>query len=387
MYNRIILPALQEALFHYKAITITGPRQSGKTTLVRSAFPDYVYLSLEDPDLRRIAVEDPRGLLNRYQNKNIIFDEIQRAPEITSYLQGIIDDPKNNSRFILTGSHSLLLLEAVKQSLAGRTRVFELLPLSLKELAQQKDLTLNELMFNGLYPRIHNDSIPSTPWLKDYFRLYVERDVREIININDLDQFERFVRLCSGRVGQIVNFSSLGNEAGITQPTASAWIGAIKSTYTCFTLAPHFNNFHKRIVKSPKLYFYDTGLLCYLLGIISPEQLEVHPLRGNIFENFVISELYKQKLNQGLDTNYYFWRDQTGNEADLVEDRGTSLYPIEIKCSSTFHPDFTKGIKYLNKLQSQETTDHDAGMVIYNGEDRLDYKGIEVRNALEFLKG
>lgn len=384
MYTRLLESKIKLTLEKWKCVTVTGPRQSGKTTLLRTALPEFVYLNLEDPELRLRVKEDPKSVLKEFKDQNIIWDEIQRAPELTSYLQLILDDPKSKSKFILTGSHSLLLVEAVKQSLAGRTRIFELLPLSIAELKWPKNNSLNELLYMGMYPRIHHEKLNPTDWLKDYFKLYVERDVREVLNVLELDLFEKFVRVAAGRIGQLVNYSSMGNEIGVSQPTMTQWLGALKTTYTCFTLLPHFKNFNKRITKSPKLYFYDTGLLCYLLGIQNPKQLENHPLRGNIFENFIVSECYKLKLNQGLEPNYYFWRDQSGNEVDLLEDRSDTLFPIEIKSSTTFTETFLKNIFYLNKLQNL-APEKQQGQIIYTGESSFLHKNIQISNFIDFL--
>ena len=381
MYKRIITPILLKSLEKYPVLTLLGPRQSGKTTLVRNIFPEFKYTSLEDPDTREFAKNDPRAFINSLGNRYIL-DEVQRVPDITSYLQTIVDEPKNNKKIILTGSNGLLVNDTVTQTLAGRTELFELLPLSVSEIFQKHpEISLNELLFKGGYPRIYDADLNSTSWLKNYFQLYVEKDIRQITNVSNLDHFERFVKLSAGRVGQLVNASNLANEVGVSSPTISAWISALKATYICFTLAPHFKNFNKRIVKSPKLYFYDTGLLCYLLGINNPEQLSVHPLRGNIFENFIVSEYFKLKINSGLPKNYYFWRDQKGHEIDLIEDRSTYLFPIEIKMSETFNADFIKSINFLNGLQEDEIKNiNPKGAVVYSGQQENTFKEISLYN-------
>ena len=381
MYIRKITPLLLKSLEKYPVLTLIGPRQSGKTTLVRNIFPQYTYTSLEDPDTRAFAKNDPRGFLKDLGD-HVILDEVQRVPEITSYLQTIVDAPKNIKKIILTGSNGLLVSDTVTQTLAGRTELFELLPLSVSEIFQKNpQISLNELLFQGGYPRIYSADLNPTSWLKNYFQLYVEKDIRQITNISNLDLFERFVKLSAGRVGQLVNASNLSNEVGVSSPTISAWISALKATYICFTLAPHFKNFNKRIVKSHKLYFYDTGLLCYLLGINKPEQLSTHPLRGNIFENFIVSEYFKKKLNNGLEKNFYFWRDQKGHEIDLIEDKSTYLFPIEIKMSETFNSDFIKNITFLNDLQKDEIKDiSPKGAVIYSGIQENLFKEISLSN-------
>jgi len=387
MYEREIATQLSESIKKLPVLTLTGPRQSGKTTLVRNLFNDYDYVSLEDPDLRNTVINDPRAFLKTHQKNNLILDEIQRAPEITSYIQTIVDNPKNQQKFILTGSQSLLLIKTAGQSLVGRTRVFELLPFSIRELCKNNDqIELNKIMFYGGYPKIYDANLSPTKWHKDYFRLYIERDVRTITNFSNIDLFEKFIRLCAGRSGQLLNLSSLGTETGITQPTANSWLSALKSTYICFTLTPHYKNFNKRIIKTPKLYFYDTGLLCYLLGITSQEQLDFHPLRGNIFENFIISEFYKDKLNKDEEVRYYFWRDQKGHEIDLIEDFGTHLHPTEIKLSETFNNNFLKNIKYLNSLQNKVPKNISlTGDVIYAGAQEMKIDKTNIFNWKNFF--
>ncbi len=386
MYLRTLSSQLISSLESYDVLTLLGPRQSGKTTLVRYLFKDFEYQSLEDPDIREIAKSDPRGFLSQLPN-NVILDEIQRVPDLTSYIQTIVDDPENKRKFVLTGSNGLLLVDSITQSLAGRTELFSLYPLSVSEITQKKpEYTLYDFLFYGGYPRIYDSKLNPTKWLKSYFQLYVEKDIRLITNITKLDLFEKFVKLAAGRVGQLVNASSLSNEVGVSSPTISGWISALKSTYICFTLQPHFRNFNKRLVKTPKLYFYDTGLLCYLLGINSKEQLSTHPLRGNIFENFIISEYVKKKNNLGEESELYFWRDQKGHEIDLIEDRSSYLFPIEIKMSETFNKSFTKNIDYLNKLQESDITNNELlGSVIYSGANESRYKNTKLENWFNYL--
>jgi predicted AAA+ superfamily ATPase len=386
MYKRTISNQLINSLEGYPVLTLLGPRQSGKTTLVRRLFNHFDYQSLEDPDIREIAKSDPRGFLRQLSN-NVILDEIQRVPELSSYIQTLVDAPANKRKFVLTGSNGTLLVDSIMQSLAGRTELFSLYPLSVSEILQKHpDYSLYEFLFNGGYPRIYDSNLNPTKWLKSYFQLYVEKDIRLITNITKLDLFEKFVKLVAGRVGQLVNASSLSNEVGVSSPTISGWISALKSTYICFTLAPHFKNFNKRLVKTPKLYFYDTGLLCYLLGIHAMEQLAVHPLRGNIFENFIISEHLKKKNNRGEDVDLYFWRDQKGHEIDLIEDRSSYLFPIEIKMSETFNQGFIKNIQYLNKLQKNDISGHELiGTLVYSGENETMYKNIQLENWFGYL--
>ncbi|MCB0340852.1 MAG: ATP-binding protein [Pseudobdellovibrionaceae bacterium] len=380
MIQRSLKTVVERALQQYPVVTLTGPRQSGKTTLARSMFPNFEYYSLEDPDVRQRAQTDPRAFLDQVKT-SVILDEIQRTPDLTSYIQGIVDSPDNHRKFVLTGSRQLLLMEAVSQSLAGRTRVFELLPFSLSEIFNQiksENLTIHDVLFRGGYPRIWDKSLSPTEWHKEYFRLYVERDIRSIVKIMDLDKFELFMRLSAGRIGQLLNLNSLGNEAGVTQPTAESWLSAMKTTFIAFTLQPHFINFNKRIVKTPKLYFYDTGLLCYLLGIIEAKQLEVHPLRGLIFENFVVAELIKREHHLGREPRYYFWRDQKGHEVDLLRDDSTTLYPIEIKMAQTFQPSFIDHLNHFNSLQKNKVTP--LGSVYCCVDKSFDYQGYKIQN-------
>jgi len=365
MYKRALEAEVLSAALKYRAIVLLGPRQSGKTTLARGLFPGFRYVSLEDPDLRRLALSDPRALL-RDTSESLILDEVQRAPELLSYLQGRLDDPASQQRFILTGSQNLLLAEKVSQTLAGRTRIFSLLPLSQRELSlngvRSRD-DLEERLLRGGYPRIYDQDLDPTEWLAQYYATYVERDVRQLLAITDLDLFDRYMRLLAGRAGQLLNLSSLGSDCGVSQPTASAWLSILKTSYICLTLEPHFRNFSKRLIKSPKPYFYDTGLLCYLLRISTRDQLSSHPLRGAIFENWVVTERMKGFLNAGKEGPLYFWRDTRGHEVDLVVDRGTLLEPIEIKSAVTFDPSFLDGLQYFAKLQQ-----HPGGEIVYGGD-------------------
>lgn len=377
MYRRALGPKVVDAFARYAAVVLLGPRQSGKTTLARELFPDFAYVSLEDPDVRLQATEDPRSFLAREPIRSLILDEVQRAPELLSYLQSILDDPTNTRRFVLTGSHNLLLAEKVAQTLAGRTRLFTLLPLSNRELFDSHAYTeqsLDERMFFGGYPRIYDKKLNPTEWLGQYYATYVERDVRAVSNIGDLDTFDRFVRLLAGRVGQLLNLSSLGADCGVAQPTAAAWLSVLKTSYVAMTLSPYFRNFGKRVIKSPKPYFFDTGLLCYLLRIANPQQLAVHPLRGAIFENWVVIETLKAFTHAGDEAPLYFWRDTRGHEVDLVLDRGSYLDAIEVKSSATFHPSFTEGLEFFSTLQERP-----GGSIRYGGDVSFAHRGFDVR--------
>ncbi|SFE00329.1 hypothetical protein SAMN05518672_104107 [Chitinophaga sp. CF118] len=362
----------------FKSVAVTGPRQSGKTTLVRELFKHKPYLSLENPDTRRFAIEDPRGFLAGYPN-GAILDEAQRTPELFSYLQGIMDDRQDAGQFILTGSNNFLLQQNITQSLAGRVAYLYLLPFSLSELYRDKSEGVpdeNSIMLNGFYPPIHDRHIPPMDWFPNYLRTYIDRDVRQIKNITDLIVFERFIRLLAGRTGQELNMAALAVETGVDTKTVQSWISILESSFIIFLLKPHFKNFNKTLVKRPKVYFYDTGLICSLLGINDVNQLKNHPLKGSIFETFIISELVKKRTNAGEQVNLYYWRDRTGHEIDLIIDNGTSLLPIEIKAGKTVNADYFKNILYWFELSGEK-----KGYIIYSGdEEQKRSNGIEVIN-------
>ncbi|MCK4818083.1 ATP-binding protein, partial [bacterium] len=301
MFQRIISHKLKQLVTQYPVVAITGPRQSGKTTLVKYVFPERPYISLEDPDIREFASTDPRGFLSTYP-VGAILDEIQRAPELFSYLQTRVDETGREGLYILTGSFNLGLMEGISQSLAGRVALLNLLPFSLLELAQasQEPETLQDLLFAGLYPRIHDKKISPHEWYANYVSTYLERDVRMVTKVTDLGRFQLFIRMCAARSGQIVNLSALGDDCGITHNTARAWLSVLQAGFIVFLLRPHHKNFNKRLVKRPKLYFYDSGLLCYLLGIDIPQSLAIHAFRGQIFETWVVGELLKGRFNRGL---------------------------------------------------------------------------------------
>lgn len=348
----------------FKAVAIVGPRQSGKTTLARSVFNYKPYVSLENPDIRRFALEDPRGFLEQYKD-GAIFDEAQRVPELFSYLQQILDESSQKGQFILTGSNNFLLQENISQSLAGRIGYLYLLPFSAEEAtkASQKAFSVEEALFYGGYPPIFDNDIPPEKWLPNYISTYIERDVRQIKNISNLNLFERFLKLCAGRIGQLLNMNSLAIEAGVDSKTIASWLSVLESSFIIQLLKPHHQNFNKRLVKMPKLYFCDTGLACSLLGITKASQLTLHPLKGSLFENYVIEELIKDRYNKNIPFDLYFWRDNTGNEMDIVIDKGTSLYPIEIKAGKTVTTDYFKNIQFWAKM-----TGTSEGSVIYAGD-------------------
>jgi hypothetical protein len=349
----------------YPVVTLTGPRQSGKSTLLKSTFPTYKYVSLEDPDLRLFAQQDPRGFLKTYDKYSII-DEVQNVPELFSYIQTIVDKDNESGSYILSGSHNFLLMENISQSLAGRTAILKLLPFTCEEIKLfNKDLSINEHLFTGSYPRIYEKEIPPTAFYPFYTQTYVEKDVRSLRNISDLTLFIKFLKLCAARVGQLLNSNSLANECGINTQTVTDWLSILETSYIIYLLKPYHKNLNKRVVKSPKIYFYDTGLLSSLLSIDSSSQLEFHYLRGNIFENFVINEVIKNNYNIGIEPKISFWRDSNGNEIDLILEKGNKTRAFEIKSSSTLRMDFLKNLKLWNKLTDSPV---ENAAVIYAGD-------------------
>ena len=364
---RDLSPALLQAALQYPVVTLTGPRQSGKTTLCRALFPQLPYLSLEDPDIRRFAAEDPRGFLAQHSG-GAILDEFQRVPELPSYLQGMVDLDARPGRFILTGSQQFGMMAQVSQSLAGRTAVLRLLPLSMREIARPSQRWVPDIaqtLLTGFYPRIHDRGLNPSQASGDYFATYVERDVRQLTAVHDLQRFERFVRLCAGRVGQILNLTSLGNDAGVAQSTARAWIDLLQSSYIVHLLPPWFVNTGKRLVKSPKLYFFDTGLLCWLLGLREAGQVGRDPALGHLFENLVIMEAIKERFNRAESAPLYFYRDSTGNEVDLLIPAADRMHAVEIKAGATVNPDYFRGISNFAKAFPNAVA---SGQVIYGGE-------------------
>jgi len=368
MIERSITPILRQLASQYPVITLTGPRQSGKTTLTQRVFFDKPYVTLEDPDTRRYASEDPRGFLMQYA-QGAIFDEIQRAPELTSYLQGMVDVDPRPGRFVLTDSHQFELMSQVSQSLAGRTAVLRLLPFTLAEVQRLRGSAapqdLAQTLLAGFYPRIHDQGLNPSQALADYFATYVQRDLRQLAAVQDLQRFERFVRLCAGRTGQLLNLSSLGNDAGVTHTTARAWIDLLQSSYIVHLLPPWFANTGKRLVKASKLYFHDVGLACWLLGLRSAEQVARDPLWGSLFENFVVMEAMKDRLNAGATAEMYFYRDSEGNEIDLLIPVGAQLHAIEIKAGATVNPDYFKGLK---TFAAHHPSVHASGCVVFGGD-------------------
>lgn len=371
---------LAELSQQFPVVFCTGPRQSGKTTLARETFPALTYISLEDLQNREEAAEDPKGFLRRLEGSGAILDEIQNTPDLFSYLQGFVDD-RRGGPLVLTGSQHFLLSERINQSLAGRAAIVELLPFSVAELARRPALapetfgadktvvegppgrSLDDLLHSGMFPRIHDRGLDASAWLDGYVRTYVERDVRRLSNIGDLDAFTRFLGLCAGRAGQLLNLSSLGADAGVSHATAKRWISVLQASYVVDLLRPHHRSFRKRLTKSPKLYFVDTGLLCYLLGIRRVEHLRHHPLRGAIFENFVVVELRKLFLHHGQRPPLFFWRESNGREVDVVIDFGTHRLPVEIKAGETVASDFFRELDNYIGLSGDS-----AGVLVYGGD-------------------
>ena len=391
MIKRTLTPYLQRDAGFYPVVTLTGPRQSGKTTLVRSAFPDHDYVSLEDPDARAFATEDPRGFLDRFAGP-VILDEAQRFADLFSYIQGLVDLDDTPGRFVLTGSHNFLLMSALSQSLAGRSAVLHLLPFSRAELEGQSQaapddprrlfansesrLDLWSAIHAGFYPRIHARGIPAGVWMPDYVQTYVERDLRSLVNIGDLSTFEQFLRLCAGRVGQLLNYSSLANDCGVSVDTTRRWLSVLETSFLVFRLPPHFRNFNKRLVKSPKIYFHDTGLACYLLGIREADMLPTHPLRGALFENFVMAEVAKAFAHHRRQRQMHFWRDRSGNEIDLLLSREEDLFPVEIKSGQTVAGDGFEALSRWSELACQPL---DRGTLVYGGDQAYLRSKVSVR--------
>jgi len=355
----------------FPVISVTGPRQSGKTTLIKSIFSGYKYTSLEEPDIRLIAGSDPRRFLE--SGTRMIIDEIQRVPELFSYIQSYTDDSKINGQFIISGSQSFLLNQHISQSLAGRVAIFNLLPFSISELSDHgiRINSYENLIYTGFYPRLYDQNINPEDFFPNYIQTCIERDIRLLQNVHNLSLFVRFLKLCAGRTGQMLNLNSLANDCGISVNTAKSWISVLETSFIIFLLQPHFRNFNKRVVKTPKLYFYDTGLASSLLEIRSEAQLKTHYLRGALFENLILAELLKERYNKGLRNNCYFWRDNKGVEIDCIIDTGEKLIPVEIKSADTFDKDFFRNLKYWNSLSGNPS---DNAYLIYGGNNSADTK-------------
>ena len=363
MYKRVAEKIVRDLASSYFVVAITGPRQSGKTTLVRSVFKNKKYISLEDLDQQAFAREDPKGFLTQTK-KGLIIDEIQNCPDLFSYTQGIVDKNKRPGHFIVTGSQQFGLLSRISQSLAGRSGLIELLPFSLSEV--RKDIkTIDKVLYKGLYPPLYDRNFKPHIWYEDYVKTYIERDVRQLLNIKSLSLFQKFLGLCAARVGQLINYSELSNAIGVDTRTVKAWISVLEASYIIFLFKPHHKNFSKKLVKTPKLYFYDTGLLCYLLRL-RMEDLPLSPYKGAIFESLVISECFKYSKNHRLGLDFYFWRDNKGIEVDLLFEYRQKLFPVEIKSGKTIQSAFFKNLK---KYEQYSEKSYEQSFLIYGGDE------------------
>ena len=367
MILREITQKIKQLAGKFPVIAVIGPRQSGKTTLVKSTFPQMDYTNLEEPDTRLFAQQDPRSFLSSKPN-GLIIDEVQRVPELFSYVQTISDSSKKSGQFILTGSQNFLLQEKITQTLAGRVAVLTLLPFSLNELGPDVSKeNFTSYMQKGFYPPIYDRQIEPADWLPNYIHTYIERDVRQIKNIPDLNTFTLFVKLCAGRIGQLLNLSSLANETGVSVNTVKSWLSILEASFIIFRLMPHHQNYNKRLVKMPKLYFHDTGLACSLLGIATAKQLSSHYQVGSLFENMIISELLKYQFNHGRDNNLFFWRDKSGREIDCLLDNGLNKICVEIKSGKTITAEFLKGLTLYQQLAAPEKV---KSFLIYGGDQK-----------------
>jgi predicted AAA+ superfamily ATPase len=379
MIKRDITTELIASAEEYPVVTVFGPRQSGKTTLAQMTFPHKSYYSLENPDIRMAAKTDPRGFLANFPDGGVL-DEIQRLPQLLSYIQGIVDGAKKRGMFILTGSHQPELHQSVSQTLAGRTAVLSLLPFSLSELKNyQEKWEPLELIIHGSYPRLHEEKLQPGRFFNGYLQTYIERDVHALINLKNLTQFHQFLMLLAGRIGQIANYTSLSNDVGVSATTIKNWVSVLKASFIVFELPPFFENIRKRVIKSPKIYFNDVGLAAFLLGIETADQLYRDPLRGGLYENLVILEILKSRLNRGKRPELFFYRDTHGNEVDLVIRQARTLIPLEIKSAATFTSDFLKNIDHFGSVVGDRCA---QGFVLYNGQEQYTLKGTRVINPI-----
>lgn len=370
MINRIVTSQIERLKKGFPVIVVTGPRQSGKTTLIRNMFPRYQYFNLENPETLGIVEQDPAGFMNTHTHTMII-DEVQRVPRLLSYIQAVVDEQHSMGNFILSGSENLLLSEKISQSLAGRAAYVNLLPFSMEELENHKHRTGNiyTQIFTGFYPAIYDKDIKPVDYYDQYIATYVERDLKQISNITNLSLFRKFLALLAGRIGQLVNLSSMANDVGVSVNTIESWISILEASYLVFRLQPYYENYGKRYIKTSKIYFTDTGLACRLLSLTSPHEIRNHYLVGGLFENFIIMEIRKHILNNAKSAKLYFFRDSNGNEIDLLIDGGMVQIPIEIKSGATFSIEYLRGLRYWDKLKNMQ---HNAkpslpGFIIYNG--------------------
>jgi uncharacterized protein len=375
MIPRQLSGTLIESARHYPVVTLLGPRQSGKTTLARSSFPEHEYCNMEDPELRALALEDPKEFFHRHAPP-VILDEIQRAPTLLSMIQVMVDDdPGRKGAFILTGSHQPQLKAGISQSLAGRSSLHRLLPLSVRELERAGHIQdRDESLFKGFMPRLYQQDLPPTELYRNYYGTYIERDVRQLIQLRNLQSFELFMKLLAGRVGQVLNLHSLSGDVGVSSPTLREWLSVLESSFVVFRLPPYFENFGKRFIKSPKIYFSEPGLAAYLLEIRSASQAGRDPLMGAVFENIVVVEALKSRWNRGLDADLYYWRDQRGMEIDLILSRQRHLFPVEIKAARSYHSDFTRNLSKFSRLDPRI----EAGAVVYAGKEEQKVSGVQL---------
>jgi len=361
---RLITPAIERGAKYFPVVVVTGPRQSGKSTLCRHIFDSYVNFNLEDASLRENIMLDPKAFINSCGEK-VVIDEVQHLPVLLSYIQLAVDD-NSDRRFVLTGSSNFALMESITQSLPGRAAMYTLLPMSIAELGDYSSNPTNNLLFNGFYPSVVTDTRPADLFYPNYYTTYIERDVRQVKNLTDIGLFQKSIRLMAGRTGCEMNTSQLANETGVSAPTIKSWMSLLEASYIAFRLPPYFTNINKRLTKTPKIYFYDTGLLCFLLGIENASQLESHPLKGAIFENLAVIELLKERLNKGKLPNLYFYRENSGREADILRADSDKLDIFEVKSSQTFNKSFVKSLNYLRELLGEKVRDT---KVIYDGDN------------------
>lgn len=376
MIHRDLSGLIKKSAGNIPILVINGPRQSGKTTLVKNVFSSYNYVNLERPDIKDFAKTDPLGFLKKY-NEKVIFDEIQNVPELFSYIQPIVDEKKKNGLFILTGSQNFLLSQQISQTLSGRTLIYNLLPLSINEIKNAGDgkrINIDHLVYKGFYPRLYDSTLEPFDWYQSYIQTYIERDVRQLMNIGNIGSFNNFMKILAGRNGQILNYVTIGNELSVSYNTIKNWVSVLEQSFIIFLLRPYYKNLNKRVIKSPKVYFYDSGIVCSLLGIRKPEEVGIHFLKGSLFEGMIIADMYKEIFNNNLGTDLYFWRDSNNNEIDCLYNFKLKDNALEIKSGETFHPSFLDGIEKFDKI----TNGKFQSKLIYGGDENFKRNGINV---------